>query len=111
MIRPQSPAKQTSKGHWYLDIETDDPTTMEKIAAIPGARVDSNEGRLYGSIDAVAAACLRMEQLPPRVLGAGFGGRTNGNITLRPYQIDGYDLVSKMLNAFGGAWLCDEGGL
>ncbi len=97
-------AYKTRQG-WCLDVSDGLRATQD----IPGLKQDVAKSRVYGSIDAIAAACSRLGLDSPDE--DWLGGLPERNGLLKEYQREGVDVLLHNLRTEGGALLCDEQGL
>lgn len=94
------------KGVWRLDLETDESS---KLADCPGLRIAPDNKFAFGAIDAVAAACYRLNrELPPKF---PTNLKLACNEKARNYHKVGIGDLWSIQNDAGGGLLADDMGL
>lgn len=93
---------------WTLELGREYAESKETLLGLPGLRFLDSSNRVEGSIDAVAAAALRLNKdVVQHLQPVDYASRTD----LRVYQQQGVAWLLATLKIHGGALLADEMGL
>lgn len=106
-----NPYRLPRSNDWCLDIS---PSDTEALTDCPGLRVTPQA--CYGAIDAITAACFRLQrpeppQPIPSIAGALLTSSHNWEHKPREYQSNGIARIIDIQNYAGGALLADDMGL
>lgn len=98
---------QPTFGEYRLRLQRDQ---LEKIADVPGLRVDDHRAEAFGTIDAIDAAAIRLGEVG--ILAQATSSDVAGGLShLRPYQRDGINWLVRQLSHDGAVLLADDMGL